>query len=307
MTTTDALQRLLSSDSPVEWIRYRGLKKLAEAIYSPIEQNEGVDLLSEDWDNCIILDACRFDTFRDLEPELSCSGTLSKVKSKGTRTVKFLERNFPDEYNDIVYVTVNPFVTTVLDDPFYKTEYVDATEKDKKAGAILPETVLNSALQANSDYPNKRLIIHFLQPHHPFVGATQIEREFEKSDSGIRKKARNPWRLFAKGELRETKLRNAYRDNLRKVFPAVEKLSEELVGKTIVTSDHGESFGDPSKSLPWRIYGHGGPRISALVDVPWYELEYDTRKNIKLDHSPAEQSGTSSSVQERLKKLGYIE
>lgn len=306
MGSLSFLRRFISSDDRTGWVRYRFLKKLSERIYAPIEDNDGIYVLDADWDNLIILDACRYDTFAELESELSANGTLSKVRSRGTRTVEFLRENFPNTYDDIVYVSVNPFIMTVLNDPFYKTIYVEKSERDEKAGAVLPETVLEATLEAHERYPHKRLIVHFLQPHHPFIGDTEIERSFRTDPDGTRHKAENPWRLFAKGEISEVLLRQSYRDNLRQAFPAVEELVEQVPGKTVLTSDHGESFGSRARALPWQIYEHGGPRIDELVEVPWYEFEFQERKTIWAGESKQRAAHPGKEdLEKRLRNLGY--
>ena len=38
---------------------------------SPAHNPKGIDILSADWDNLIILDACRFDTFEEVASGLS--------------------------------------------------------------------------------------------------------------------------------------------------------------------------------------------------------------------------------------------
>ena len=306
MRALSFFSRFVSSDDRVGWIQHRFLKKVAEKTYAPFEDNDGISIPATDWDNLVILDACRYDTFEALEPELSLDGTLSKVRSRGTRTVEFLRENFPGTYNDIVYVSVNPFVMTALDDPFYETVYVKRTERDEKAGAVLPETVLDTALNVHERHPNKRLIVHFLQPHQPFVGETEIERTFRTEPDGTRQKEENPWRLYAEGEITEELLRQSYRDNLRRAFPAVKEFVDQVPGKTVLTSDHGESFGGRAGVLPWRIYEHGGPRIDGLIKVPWYECPFDERKTIEAGE-PTEHTVCpgEEDLKERLRNLGY--
>src|SRR6056297_1717045 len=66
----------------------------------------GIDIFSEDWDNFVILDACRYDIFRN-QSELP--GHLESRTSKGSSTVEFLKANFDGrDLRDTVYVTANP-------------------------------------------------------------------------------------------------------------------------------------------------------------------------------------------------------
>ncbi|PTD94209.1 hypothetical protein C9439_03940 [archaeon SCG-AAA382B04] len=81
------------------------------------EQN----LLDEEWDICIVLDACRYDVFKDLYKEY-LRGELEKRKSKGSNTLSWLKNTFPKTYN-ITYVSSNPFISS-LDLRFY-TSFFD--------------------------------------------------------------------------------------------------------------------------------------------------------------------------------------
>ena len=66
-------------------------------------------ILDEDWDNLIILDACRYDFFKEEIEKRQIDGYLKKVISRGSHTLNFLKENFTEDYyNDIVYITANP-------------------------------------------------------------------------------------------------------------------------------------------------------------------------------------------------------
>jgi hypothetical protein len=59
-----------------------------------------------DWDNLILLDACRYDTFEELATDLP--GELKKTESKAPATDPFLRANFSGKKRcETVYVTVN--------------------------------------------------------------------------------------------------------------------------------------------------------------------------------------------------------
>jgi len=54
-------------------------------------------------------------------------------------------------------------------------------------------------------------------------------------------------------------------------MPYVKKLVDILPGRTVVTADHGEAFGEKIHPLiPIRVYGYPSEiRIPTLVKVPW--------------------------------------
>jgi len=257
------------------------------------EKNDGVYVMEEDWDNLIILDACRYDIFAETN---WINGILEKINSRGSHTWMFLKENFLNRYFfDTVYVSSNPFIWEVKDS-FYRIVYVAPKNELETYGTVLPETVAESALNVNKSYPDKRLIIHFLQPHYPFIGETKIE-----------KNEINPFYLFARGKIEKDLLMQAYKDNLKRVLLVVERLIKELLGKTVITSDHGEAFGEKIKFFPIKIYGHSGPRIKGLIEVPWLVIDKFPRKQVKeaLKKDTAI-PGDYQKIKKHLQVLGYI-
>jgi len=51
--------------------------------------NESIDVMSEDWDNLVLLDAARFDYFEDLN---TIDGSLRKEVSHGKKSWEFIEK-----------------------------------------------------------------------------------------------------------------------------------------------------------------------------------------------------------------------
>jgi len=98
---------------------------------------------------------------------------------------------------------------------------------------------------------------------------------------------------------------DAYNENLHVVLSHIENLLEELEGKTIVTSDHGNMIGERGDPVPIREYGH--PRwtyTEELVTVPWLIHETGTRK-ILVAESGDTLEEASENIQQRLEALGY--
>ncbi|KXA94987.1 hypothetical protein AKJ37_07125, partial [candidate division MSBL1 archaeon SCGC-AAA259I09] len=55
--------------------------------------------------------------------------------------------------------------------------------------------------------------------------------------------------------------------NLEYALEAIQRFAEEVEGKIVVTSDHGEAFGEGG------LWGHiNKPHIPVLVEVPWLEI-----------------------------------
>lgn len=102
-------------------------------------------------------------------------------------------------------------------------------------------------------------------------------------------------------------------------------LAEELPGKTVITADHGNLFGERATPFPIPVYFHpSNVRISSLTEVPWFILPYAEWKTIvRSDEKttttqPTENTTTQPSdgttqtadesvVEDRLSALGYTE
>lgn len=279
-------------------------------LYTRAFNSSGVDVFSEDWDNLILLDACRYDMFED---QFSFQGDLSGKYSRGSSTVEFLHGNFAGrDLRDTVYVTANPQLYRHRDEIDTRLhDVINIWQEDgwdSDVNTVLPETTTEYARKAAKQYPDKRLIIHYLQPHYPFITS---ETEFDK------KHLENPdteevfWYQIMEGKLdvpREA-IWKAYRENLEVTIPFVESLLTELEGKTVVTSDHGNMVGERAYPIPIRIWGHPkGTYTEQLVKVPWFVSQQGERKKTTAE-SPRDQTEDIEEevVQDRLRDLGYVE
>lgn len=271
---------------------------------------QGIDIFAQDWDTLIILDACRFDLF---ESVCKIPGNLSSAKSRGTATAEWLTGNFADrKLWDVVYVTANPMLyrkQSEINVEFHEVfDIWNGDAWDDDIGTVPPDAVTKQAIQAAKKYPNKRLLIHFVQPHYPFLGST---KEFDKGHMDPdRQSGLTTWMQVMTGRINATRdeLWRLYEDNLRQVLPAVEELIDTLDGKTIVSSDHGNMFGERSGPIPIREWGHP-PSIytEELVTVPWLEVEFEGKRRTVTSEPPLEETGTNGqSATDRLENLGYL-
>ncbi|RDI69746.1 hypothetical protein [Halopelagius longus] len=286
--------------------------------------NDGIDVFSEDWDNLFILDACRYDMFRD---QHDLPGRLESRVSQGAHTSEFLEANVADrDLRDTVYVTASPMYYRKRDE--LDAEFHDVVNVWKEGGwhdtyrTVMPETVVEYAQTAAERYPNKRLLVHFLQPHYPFVGETG-QKYFDLDDLAFEWDAAFGDELGVSDEI----LWRAFRENLDVALPHVERLMQSLPGKTVVSADHGQMIGDRSRPVPNREYGHPpGIYTTELTKVPWLVFENGPRKtihhgaaegeaetdreasseDISLGDGEEEETEADDLVEDRLESLGYL-
>ncbi|WP_324759651.1 sulfatase-like hydrolase/transferase [Haloarcula sp. GH36] len=282
----------------------------------------GTDVMAEDWDNLIILDACRYDMFEEMN---TIPGRLETRVSKGSSTGNFLRKNFTDKtVLDTVYVTANPMYvakkhghkSAIGRDTFFKTVDVWEENWDENFYTVPPDEMVEPAKRAHDDHQNKRLIVHFLQPHRPWVGKTGKEITEQAGSSAIARMAGSgadertgdrAWALLKQGKITKEQAMKAYYENLEIALPAVNELVEYFDGKTVVTSDHGNLAGE--YAWPFPLKGHGHPNetfTKHLVKVPWLVIEGETRKKI-IEGTSEVTSGGTVDINDRLADLGYVD
>jgi len=265
----------------------------------------GVDVFEEDWDNLILLDACRYDYFEQYH---DLPGDLETRTSRGGATYEFVRANFSGRtLHDVVYVTTNSWYVRLREELGSELHDVidlhldpEAKYHDDEFKIVMPDTLAETAREAADRYPEKRLLIHYIQPHHPFVGPTGREH-FSHPSSALGE-------VFdaAESATIET-LRRAYRENVEIAVGSVAELLPNLAGKTVVSADHGEMLGERHDYLPMRDIGHHeGIYNEPLTTVPWHVIEGDRRRRIVAEPPRERQDVDAGHIEDRLADLGYI-
>lgn len=271
------------------------IRRVSQCIHQRKGTPESFDLMEQDWDTAIILDACRFDYFQEENP--FTVGELSKKTAPGGASQEFIREMFLGrELHDTVCVTGNPFVSLLEPGTFHDLIVDDAWDIGNSQAP--PDKVTETAIEAHDTYPNKRIIVHYMQPHFPIH-----DPEYEFVNQGV------SWRhgQFWPVSVTRQEVRDGYRANLRYVLSHVEDLVSEISGKTIVTADHGELLGERSQPIPLRTYNHHeGLYVPELLDVPWLELNSEERRETKSESPKDNQEISEDSRKDRLEALGYV-
>lgn len=243
----------------------------------------------------------------------SLPGRLEKRRSRGSSTREFLRGNFRGrDLTDTVYVTANPQLYRHRDELTPELHAVRNVWRDggwdDELGTVPPETTTEHAREASQEFPDKRLVVHYIQPHYPFIDA---ETDFDKGQLEDEDAPPSFWQKIMHGDLEVPldTIWDAYTANLQRVLSHVDSLVEDLEGKTIVTSDHGNMVGERSFPVPIREWGHpAGQYTDELIEVPWHVIESESRKQIVAE-PPEREFGDSDDgdVTERLRDLGYAE
>jgi hypothetical protein len=214
--------------------------------------SEGEDILEKDWDNLVILDAGRADVLEEITRE-----ELSSIVSKNSSSCEWLQANFQGEYEDIVMVTGNPYIHKFREEDPDEIfcEVYDAWEYNYDNSFLEPEAVNAAVKDALRDHPEKRMVIHYMQPHFP------VHNE-DETTNGI-------WNKSRKGEISDQRLIEIYGENYLYVLKnGVREIQDKLQGKTIVSADHGQLLGE------YGLYKHPSNfNVEELVKVPWVQSD----------------------------------
>jgi hypothetical protein len=291
-----ALTELRENWSDGMWWRHR----IGNRVIGPLHlglypgRNGSTYVSDADWDVLIVLDGCRADLFEAVV-DTDRFDAYRRVASPGSKTPEWARENFAaDDHGDTVYVASNGQVSKALGPTFHEMREV---WRDTD-GVPRPEDITAAARAAHEDHPDKRLVVHYLQPHRPFIVA---DDRFSEGYTD------NPWQALAAGEVEFESVWDLYRENLAVVVDDAFELAAELPGRVVVTSDHGNLLGERTWPLPIRLFGHpGGVRHPALVTVPWAVIEADERPDVTSDGVGALDDADVDAVEDHLSDLGYL-
>lgn len=297
---TEIMSKVLYSTNDVTHQLHRECLKYNQAYWSNKYEKDfypmGDDFLAEDWDNLIILDACRFDKFQKV---CDIEGKLEYRTSRGSMSEQFIRGNFKEKrLNDTVYISANFWFQKIKEEINAGIHRFIPVERDAFDGITShPKTTTDKAIQTNKNYPNKRLICHYLQPHQPY---------FNHDGESLQLPGKHSFQINEKNLDRE-RIVDAYQDSLLFTLDHVKRLLRDLRGKTVITSDHGELLGDRVRPIPIKLYSH--PRnlyIEKLLKVPWLTIEDGTRKNIIQGEIKYDDNICTSDIDSQLEALGYL-
>lgn len=286
------------------------IRPINDSVFELTHQ-DGIDVFDFDWHNLILLDACRPDVYKQVTPY---SQRVSLKLSRGSDSNEFISNNFLNRnLHDTVYVSANPYTHLIGDSTFHSIVPLLA-EWDPDLGTVHPHSVTSAAIEAAESYPQKRLIIHYMQPHVPYLGPTAESYrdkiggwdKYVAFNSKSESKDGSPvWKLLLDGDITHEEVMKAYTETLNIVLTHVSELLPELTGKTVISADHGEMLGERLFPYSRRKYGHTPYKKEELRLVPWQVIRNE-QKNIKSDPPVDSQRLQHEQLEKRLDALGYI-
>jgi hypothetical protein len=270
-----------------------------------------INILEKSWDFLIILDACRFDIFNQCYKEFFPEAKVKKAISPACWTREWAIKTFTSKYNDIIYISGNPNINSYMkmtdggflfDSNKHFSKVVDVWDFgwDDALGTIHPIKINKSFHKWYLKYPRKRFILHYNQPHGPWIsigGEPKSINEVKKNIKIVNVNNKSiysfPRKILRKlppvfwWEIRKILhinpksqeeeyyknhgnegMKEAYLNNLKLALKHVQILTESISGNWLITSDHGELLGENG----W--YGHPRNSKNKLQRiVPFMELK----------------------------------
>jgi len=279
----------------------------------------GTNVYDRDWDLLIVLDACRTDTLREVADEYEFIDDVDEMWSIGSHSAEWIAQTFTEGHREHVkntrYVTGNAHTNRVLEQrrepplnntipiDFSQWDFVDAgtvgsiervweSHHDETYRVALPQVMTDHAITAGRTQNADQLIVHYMQPHLPYIG--QALRE-ERSPTELELEGYNH---LETGKAKHDEVSQLYTDTLRLVLDEVEVLLENIDAETVaITADHGEAFGE------FGAYGHpeGFPH-PAVKKVPWVVT---SASDANTREPNLEDTGASVDIEQHLADLGY--
>jgi hypothetical protein len=272
----------------------------------------GEVVYESDWDMLVVLDGCRPDTLRRVADSFEFINSIETRTSVGSCSSEWLRRTFGQKrfreaVGQTVMVTGNTWTDRYIDaDRFDALDEVWKYAWDEQLGTVRPEAITDRAIDITRERRPSRLVVHYMQPHHPFVpdpvdGDTGMARTSRESSTS------NPWTLLRKGAITPDRVRTAYAANLEYVLESVRVLLDNVdAAEVVITADHANLFGE------WGLYGHPmRTPVPALVRVPWVEttaVDQHTRSPSLAPPTalPVDSVSGDSDVTDQLDALGYL-
>lgn len=237
-------------------------------------------ITDEEWDCLVVLDACRWDAFRDL------IGSAEPVQTPAPMTPHWVASVWGEgDWSDVTYVSANPITDMINNVDGVTGEltewvgtYIRSYEEeygcfDEHLHTTLPHKVTNVARE--QDPP---VVVHYNQPHTPFIGGLSLNLcdmeslERIRNQGLLKSEESRGASIYRIAHLIDTELlRQAYLDNLRVVGDALSALHEDFE-QIVFTADHGELLGPDG----WGHGHHGDPRNMV---VPWSRTTVDIEYN----------------------------
>lgn len=174
---------------------------------------------------------------------------------------------------------------------------------DNEYGTILPRPITDVAIKTARQQDPENMIIHYMQPHHPFISSPKLDQGFQivNENKSPEKMSKTIWEKLDDNEVIKDIVWREYKNNLEFVLDEIELLVKNIqYDSAVITTDHGNAIGEYS------LYGHfKNLPISCLVDVPWCTIKVEDKNNYQPNINYDDINRTTARVESQLEDLGY--
>lgn len=322
-TLPERIQRVIHDKGVRYFVRegfWFGLERSVEKFYRLNgDWENGTSVWEQEWDCYIVLDACRFDLMKevlsqDMERENSRWPQLHELDSMwslGSSSDEWMQRNFRDIYSEqmseTTHITGNLFSQDLLNTEDWA--FLDEVWEygwDSKFGTTPADVITDRAIEVGRNHTCEDMIVHYMQPHHPFV-----ESKFEQTSKSLDDAVdtwnkydteKTIWNQLRDGTVSRNAVWSAYKDTLEYVLDEVVRLLNNLdADRVLITADHGNALGECG------VWGHpSGVAINALRTVPLITTSATDSGESVPERPPEMQEIDTDEVNERLQSLGYM-
>lgn len=294
-------------------------------------QTIGTNVFDREWDVLIVLDTARVDALQLVSDEYDFIQEVGSVWSVGGASAEWLARTFDEphksEIQNTAFLSAQSHVQEILDSKVQQSDKnrpiplkalrlipsVDINDLGKAEylfnfetigeegpfghteGNTPPRYVTDRGIAVGREHDFDRLMLQYHQPHTPwFSQALEENRDLQYYEYDW-------WNYYYEtGDVES--IWEAYMNDLRFVLDDIEVLLENLdADRVVITSDHGEAFGE---------YGILGHKIGSLHPkvrkVPWVVTSANDRNEREPTIGEPERTKMSrEKMDKQLKALGY--
>lgn len=210
------------------------------------------ELIQEDWNLLIILDACRYDVFKDVIDDYDIDGELIEAESFTYATPNFYGE-LPEyiDVEEIELFTANAVPFEHYDYSWKKSKLLDSIDPNKNLHEVSVDIVRGG----------DKKVLHLVPPHLPWISGEgkEIIKEMGLDPTNFPYTIRDkPYEEFVYSKVDNPM--KYYEENLRYALRVLENRIPPL-NDVVITSDHSESLRE-------------GAYCHIQGSVPWMEVEW---------------------------------
>jgi len=214
---------------------------------------------SFNWKTLIILDACRYDVFKQHVYNY-LDGSLMPVLSPSCVTSDWLNTIWSGKLwkKDVIYISGNPSInrrtlrTVAKVHEAWRYGWSDKYMTMDPAALSEAFRIEALRLKLSGKSGHMRFVLHYVKPHAPYKNFTKILRKhMPEYDVLLANRLTNEiitlsilYELFKKKEAVDAFLKKLYIENLKWVLKEVSKIIDCLPKPVVITADHGELLGE---------------------------------------------------------------